>query len=138
MPQKIKESDCEKGFILLDRSIISKYFVNQRNPSNIRLEEILTFKSSQDKYERITLPDVSFVLHVPKEVLLKRNETVSDKPDKHGFRRRIISQYYDDFERITLGLKTDSLNIYHLNGNREENKIFKEVINYLAEVLRYV
>jgi len=138
LPKRIKESGGKEGYLILDRSIISKYYMAKRENPGIKLEDVLEFETPDKKKEKLILPDISFVLHVPREVLLERNDYLSDHPDKYDFRKRVISQYYDDFEKTTLELKTPLLKIYHLDGNRQKEQIFNDVIKYLTEVVKNV
>lgn len=129
-PKIIKNSMSNKGVILLDRSIISRYFVLKRDNPNINLEDLMKFTDQYGVEKDVITPNLSFILHAQKDVLLERNEVLSDHPDKYNFRKKIITGNYDSFEDITNNLKSNLIRVVHLNGNRPQNLIFEEIKSF--------
>jgi thymidylate kinase len=87
-----------RGVIILDRGPVSRLFVARRYNPNVALNEALGF--DEEAHLEEALPDDILVLHANKETLLDRNADRNEGVEKQEFNRRIIGQYYDEFERI--------------------------------------
>lgn len=110
----------EKDYLLLDRSVITKYTLKPE-------EESLYYMNERGEKTPIIKPDISFILHVPREELLRRNEMAADHPEKYEFRKRNIKKNYEAFEKMTYKLE-EITNIIHLNGSNKPEDVFKRVL----------
>ena len=118
-------------YILLDRSLISRVFVEQSHDTTKCLQDIIRSISTNEG--RVVVPDIGFILHVPQTVLLKRNLTSYDCPEKRDFRKDIILGYYDAFENITKQFALSGLRVIHIDGNSPTLQIFEKVLEYCRE-----
>jgi len=116
------------AMILLDRSLISRYFV-LRQKGKTDYHDVLTFNHTQHGIRNTIIPDISFILHASKEVLLERNELTSDSK-KYSFRKRNIIEYYDLFCSTVRSLE-EAFNIKYLNAENTEEEVFNEMMQYL-------
>lgn len=129
-PKMLEETQRSHGYILLDRSIISRLFVERRDDSTLTLDRLMEFKDSADIEEQIILPDLAFILHCSQDALLERNEIISDHPDKYQFRKKIITEYYESFIDTVRNLNTDKIHLVHLDGNKAPELIFDDVTSF--------
>ncbi|MFH1064180.1 MAG: hypothetical protein V1729_03815 [Candidatus Woesearchaeota archaeon] len=124
----------DKATILLDRSLISRLFVRQRKDAMTTLDGLLTFSSPSGEEHAVVLPDISFILHAPKEELLGRNRILSDHPDKYEFRKKIITEHYESFERTVWSIAHPLMNLVHIEGNYDKDDVFREILRSYAKM----
>lgn len=106
------------GYFLMDRCYLSRWFTErQRNPR--------TPLPGAPARHRI-VPHLSFVLDVPKAVLLTRRS--SDNPRKASFRRAIVERWYDlwvETMAIASGILGDAL--VRIDGTRDPRLIHEDI-----------
>lgn len=134
---QIRSIEKGKCSILLDRSIISKYFFFKRYYPSINFEDLLEFEYSIGDKRKAVTPNLAFVLHVPKEILLERNCIPSEDSEKAEFRKIIIEKYYNQFETITWNL-VPNFKMIHLDGNKPPTKIFDEILSVYRSMDSYL
>ena len=77
LPKKIKINKFDKAVILLDRSIVSRFFIWHGHSKNPNYKDLLsfTYKNTHNKETKIMpIPDLLIVLNVSQKLLLKRNK----------------------------------------------------------------
>lgn len=130
-PDILETQNKEMGYVLLDRTLISRYFVKKRTKDETTLESLLKFKFEDLDTCNTVVPTYSFILHAPKTVLLQRNEKISDHPQKYLFRKKNIDEYYNHFEEITRNIHTDLFSIYHLDATENPIDIHNKIYNLI-------
>jgi thymidylate kinase len=86
------------GFILLDRSLISRLLLRYDETGKVSLETCypLDYKGKTVTWQDV-LPTTTFLLHAPQQVLLDR---LSQSDPKHEFRQKMLKEKYPLFEDV--------------------------------------
>lgn len=133
--QKTKQTNPEDNnlsYLLLDRSVISHYFMMKRENLVSDFNEVTTFPDPDGNELPVIIPDISFIIHASKSTLLERNELSADYPEKYEFRKKNINDFYDIFEEITNDIAYLGLNIKHIDGSKPIGYLFWEIIETLS------
>ncbi len=93
LPRKMEDSESELGFLLLDRSILSRLVLVLDSGEFSSFDDLYS-GASVDWEEMI--PDILFHLQVPKDELLNR---LKKEDEKYEFRLKMISQKYSVYLR---------------------------------------
>lgn len=139
LPREMKALRKEKGVLLMDRTFISRWFVMQQIFPRINLEDALYSQNPKNGMRVYPIiPDIIFVLDVPKVDLLNRCYS-SDQTNKKDFRIANIKNYYELFEYTLSRLAIyKDYNICIIDGSQSimkvHNKIILELQNYLNEL----
>ncbi|MFP4424407.1 MAG: hypothetical protein ACLFP2_04205 [Candidatus Woesearchaeota archaeon] len=123
-PQQLAAQGKDVGYLLLDRSVLSRCFVKRRE-QEIGLEDMLRFRDLQGKERKTIIPNLCFVMQCEKHVLLDRNE---QRNGKYEFRKRNIENYYEDFVQTYESVDKELLNLILLDADKDPKQIHEQII----------
>lgn len=129
LPNIARESDVEKSFLIMDRTFISRFFSMRQVIPDICVDDALvSIDSRNNKRVSSVIPDFTFVLDVPQEILIERCERAIDQPDKKDFRMSHLLKYYGLYHSIIEELKKDDrFNIQILDGRLSPREIHEAI-----------
>lgn len=138
LPGVMTQLGRETGFLLVDRSILSRTLVprellSQINPDYVDLysEDMRPDGLHKKKGRTVTthdiVPDLIFELIVPKDQLLDRFD---DNDPKNEFRRWLVEERYDWYMNASDFIPEEySDRIIRINGNRPPEEVFTDIID---------
>lgn len=120
--------------LILDRSEISWYFWLKKLFSSLSFEEYLNLSKNENAKINIIKPDITFVLQVRKEELLKRNAKRWEKnTSRNQERENNITHYHQLFED-TIKEVESFFSIHYLDWERPPEEIFQDIQKKLQEI----
>jgi len=108
-----------EGYIIMDRSYISRYFMLRQQGINASLNEIASSAA--------VVPEAHFYLNVPKNTLLER--VSDDNPTKTEFRREIVIRWYDLWSEVIKTAKDFLKDAFKIVDGTQSPQI---IHNYIA------
>ncbi len=134
LPPTIKNGKYRSGVLILDRCYVSRYFTMRNLLGEISLEEaIYCYNPKTKKQVEVIIPELTFVLHAPKDILLKRiTESITDFHDIE-FKTNIVQNYYSLFEKIIQELSAK--NKIEMINSELTSKEISECVNKKVEEL---
>ena len=129
-----------KPIILLDRTVISRYFTELQFNNKLDFDTMLTFKPTPDSgimgIQKTIIPDLIFVLECNLDTLKSRFTPEELTTDKGKFRRDNIQRTFDLFQSIIHNIpKSIADNVRIIDGNRKPHEVHKEVIEIIQRDL---
>ena len=121
----------QNGYLLLDRTFISRYFVLSQGFPTIEVEESLKIPYPNKREVRQIVPDLTFVINVDKATLLLRCK--DDKSPKRSFREGNIHAKYDLFQETLKNVDCIKYHVEYLDGRRNINEVHLNVMSSLLE-----
>lgn len=136
IPNMIKNGKYQLGVLILDRCYISRYFTMRNLLGEVSLEEAIhCYNPKTKKKVEVIIPELTFVLYAPQDLLLKRiAESITDYHDIE-FKTNIVKNYYSLFEKIIQELNAkNKIEIINSELSPEEisgyvNKKVMELLN---------
>lgn len=134
-PQFLREFSLARGIVILDRTIISRLFTLSQFGITPCFPEHSTYKGPGTNERSIILPDLTFLLHTEKEVLLSRSKLRDDPPAKKEFNEHMITNYYSTFSNLIHSLPHELVDRVRLIDASKEAGEISEEINYFSRNL---
>jgi thymidylate kinase len=126
LPNMINESNQNLGWMLMDRTFISRYFFCKQIDPLINLKEALTVYCPRGRKVETVIPDMTFVLEAPADTLIGRISREECNLEKCAFKTKMINKYYRLFTKTLDELK-GRRDIYIMNALRTPEEIHKEI-----------
>jgi thymidylate kinase len=127
LPHIINESEQNLGWMLMDRTFVSRYFFCKQIDPLVNLEEALTVYCPRERQVETIIPDITFVLEAPADILIERISREECNPEKYEFKTKMINTYYSLFTRTLDELKGRK-DIYVVDALRTPEEIHKEIV----------
>jgi len=129
LPTIMKQMGSEHAFLLMDRTFISRLFSMRQIVPDISLEEsLISINPKNNEKVYAVLPEIVFVLDVPKEILIERCNQAKDQPDKIVFRKGNLIRHYELYNQIVDEIGTDKrFNVRVVDGTLFPEEIHKIV-----------
>jgi thymidylate kinase len=130
----IKENMSDDGIILFDRSYVSRLFTMRQFFPEISLEAALQcYNPKTGKSIEPIIPERTYILYAPKDVLFERVEISSASEPKKAVIRKILNERFGLFEQIVNEL-CEREDIILINSDRQKEIVFKEIIDQHEKV----
>jgi thymidylate kinase len=127
LPHMMNERGKNLGWMLMDRTFISRYFFCKQIDPLVKLEEALTAYCPRRKRVETVVPDMTFVLDAPADILIGRISRQECNPEKYAFKTKMINAYYSLFTETLDELKKRR-DIYIVNALKTPEEIHKEIL----------
>ena len=114
-----KKNLCD--IVILNRCVVSEIFFSFQYTGEIDISI----------FDKATKPDLVIVLDCPQEILLKR--LMEDTSNKKSFRKKIVSEYYDDFLNIVELLNCkEKTRFVKISTNHDISSVSKELLKVVS------
>jgi thymidylate kinase len=136
LDQVMNEESSVHGIMLLDRTLPSRYSTMRSFYHHISFEDsIKSYNPKNNEPVQPIKPELTFILHAPKEILLKRLSDSTTNEEDLSCKTKAINNYYAEFEE-TINLLKDKKGYYILDSTNSpeylNNLIWLEVSKRLA------
>ena len=133
----IQQSKHAKSAILLDRSFISRFFMMKQCYPDISLESaLLVYHPKNHTLLKPVIPDLTFILRVDKDELIRRCIINEEDTRKSEFRRQNIIKKYELFEGICESLSNETqYPLRVIDGNKSIDEVQKEIQSSLLSLI---
>jgi thymidylate kinase len=140
LPQVIQQSGAESGFLLVDRSILSRTLVPREikkdmAPDAIELyspdmrEEGMVDKKGRTLSVHDVVPDILFELVAPKDKLLARFD---DSDPKNVWRKWLVENRYDWYLNAAQYIPTEyTERVVRINADKAPEEVFADIITHI-------
>lgn len=129
LPNMINESNQNLGWMLMDRTFISRYFFCKQIDPLINLEEALNVYCHRWRKVETVIPDMTFVLEAPADILIERISREECNSEKYEFKTKMINTYYSLFIETLDELK-GRRDICIMDALRTPEEIHKDIVEH--------
>ncbi|NMB66816.1 hypothetical protein GYA25_02045 [Candidatus Woesearchaeota archaeon] len=126
------ENISSTSYLIFNRSILSRYFSLKQYDPDISLEEaLISFNPKNKNLIPPIYPDLTLVLDVPKEELLRRLEnSIIPETQRYDLIKFRINKYYSLYKQILEELKKNE-KVKVFDGKKNPVELNKEIISFL-------
>lgn len=135
LEKEMKRRKSDLGVMIMDRTLPSRYLTLLSFCQGISFEDsIKSYNPKNGLFVPPMTPDLVFIMHAPKEILLKRLEETTKSPKDYHCKINIISKYYDSFESVAKSLSgREGYSV--LDSTRDPEELSDEIWGKVSQLI---